>query len=79
MRHLGPSSVGYLCLGNDHERPRIAVQSAVTDVADDTESPAARFLELGPYVLADDDLLADGILLGPELLGHGFIENNDIR
>ena len=37
---------------------------------------ARRLLEVRAHVFADDDLLADGVLLRPELFGHGLIDEH---
>ena len=40
---------------------------------------AGRLLELRADVFANDDLLADGVLLRPILFGHGLIDENHAR
>ena len=69
-------AVGDLCLGNDHQRTRIAVEPAVANVADDADDLARGFFKLRADAFADDDLLADRILLRPVLLRHGLVDDD---
>ena len=66
-------AVGDLRLRNDHLREWIAVEAAIVNVADDTDDLAGGFLKLRTDAFADDDLLADGIVFGPVLLGHRLL------
>ena len=69
-------TIGDLRLRNDHHRAGIAVKAAVVGVGDDADDLPRRLLELRPDIFADDHLLTDGILLGPELFGHGLIDEH---
>ena len=70
----GGHAVGPLGLRDDHERARFAVETTVADVSDDPDDLAGRLFKLRANAFADDDLLADGIALGPILFGHRLID-----
>ena len=70
-------AIGDLSLRNDHERAGIAIEAAIADVSDDADDLAGGLFKLRADAFADDDLLADGILFGPVLLGHGLIDDDD--
>ena len=63
-------AVGDLRVGHDHQRAGILTQAAVVRIADHADDLARGLLKLGPDPVANDDLLADGILVGEELLGQ---------
>jgi hypothetical protein len=65
-----------LGLGNDHHRSRIAIEAAVVDVANDADDLAGGLFELRANAPADDDLLADGVIFGPEFVGHGLVDED---
>ena len=60
-------------LGNDHERAGIVVEAAIADVADDADDLAGRLSELRADAFADEELLADGISFGQELLAKAWL------
>ena len=61
------SAVGNLGLGNDHHGEWIAIETAIVNISDDTDDLARRLFKLGPYSLANHDLLAHRVLLSPKL------------
>ena len=61
----GGHAVSDLGTGDDHERARIVIEATVADVPDDADDLAGGFCELGADAFADQQLLADGIALGP--------------
>jgi hypothetical protein len=69
-------SVSHLRLGDDHHRLRIAIETAIVYVAGDSDDLARRLVKLRANALADNDLLADGVLFGPELFGHGLVDED---
>ena len=50
-------------------------QSATVNVANDADDLPGGLIELRSNSLADDDLLADGVLFGPEFLGHSLVDD----
>src|SRR5205823_5331816 len=51
----------------------ILIESAIARVADNSDDLAGRFGEDWSHARSDYDAVVEGIAVGPELAGHGFI------
>ena len=54
-----------------------AIEAAVANVASDADDLAGGLFKLRTDIVADDDLLADGILFRPVFFRQGFVDDDD--
>jgi hypothetical protein len=72
--------IGNLALWDEHLRARRLVQPVVSAITHDADDLAIRLArELAHAAAADHKVLADRIGVRPELLGHGFVDDDDRR
>src|ERR1051325_2222504 len=60
---------------NIHRRERILVESTVVHVANNSNDLPRSFNESRAYVSSNNNAVLQWITFGPELLGHGFIDD----
>ncbi len=70
-------AIGDLGVGHDHEGARILTEAAVVGVADYADDLAGRLLKVGADPVANDNLLADGVFVGEELLRQGLVDEGN--
>ena len=67
-------AVGDLRIGHDHQRAGIAAEPTLMRVAHHADDLARGLFKVGTNSVANDDLLADGIFVGEELLRQGLVD-----
>ena len=65
--------VGHLRDWDVHGGTGVLIESAIARVADNTDHLAGRLGEDRSHARSDNDAVVEGIAVGPELAGHGFI------
>src|SRR3984957_15780223 len=70
-------AIRHLRHGNVHDRLGIAVEAAVSHVADNSNDFARRLFEFRAHSFADRDALAHGIRVLPIFLGHALVDQDD--
>src|ERR1035438_8686978 len=80
LRIQQSQSIRHLRKGHNHQRTRIAVQTAIPHVIYDSYNRARGLFKLRSYAFADNDLRANGIFAFlPELLHHRLVDQSYAR